>query len=583
MAEFKLFCTPEEILAEFERQEREEEKYVGESGSDEGEDVVHQSDHDSNSTLSVESDDQCDTTSGIQNYFLSKDGQIKWSKDPVRTSSRTQKKDIITKLPGVKSEYRNIDEVYDAFNIFFSDEVINLLVENTNLYINFIKSNFKRERAARETDEHEIRALLGLLILGGVYRSAHLNFQDLWDKDGPPIFSITMSCERFLFLLRSLRFDDKSSRNNRLSIDKLAPIRSLLSVIQENFLKPYTPSEFLTIDEQLIPFRGRCSFRQYIPNKPKRYGIKVFAMVDAKTYYCLKFEIYAGKQPQGSFASSNSPEDIVLRLIEPVDGSGRNITTDNWYSSIPLATSLLDRNLTFIGTLKKNKKQIPPQFLADKSRPVNSSLFGFTKGMTMVSYVPKKSKAVIILTTMEFGREIDESTGEKKKPAMITFYNSTKGGVDTNDQMCANYNVGPRTKRWPLAIFFHLINLSAINAYVVYKNTKTSLDSGKQMVRRAFLKDLGHQLVKNYVICRSQILVLPRPLKQKIKIYMEEQGLLVIQPGNENEAGEGSRKKRKRCSFCPSTKDNKYSSFCASCGKCVCKEHCSLVCNECKP
>ncbi|MGR0295425.1 hypothetical protein ACUWCL_28700, partial [Klebsiella pneumoniae] len=86
---------------EFERQEREEEEYVGESGSDEGEDVVHQSDHDSNSTLSAESDDQCETTSGIQNYFLSKDEQIKWSKDPVRTSSRTRKKDIITKLPVV--------------------------------------------------------------------------------------------------------------------------------------------------------------------------------------------------------------------------------------------------------------------------------------------------------------------------------------------------------------------------------------------------------------------------------------------------------------------------------------------------
>lgn len=47
----------------------------------------------------------------------------------------------------------------------------------------------------------------------------------------------------------------------------------------------------------------------------------------------------------------------------------------------------------------------------------------------------------------------------KKKPEIITFYNITKGGVDTCDQLCSNYNVGRRTKKWPLAIFNHFINV----------------------------------------------------------------------------------------------------------------------------
>ena len=192
----------------------------------------------------------------------------------------------------------------------------------------------------------------------------------------------------------------------------------------------------------------------------------------------------------------------------------------------------------------------------------------------MVSYVPKKGKAVLVLSTMEFGKDIDEATGNKKKPSMITFYNSTKGGVDSNDQMCANYNVGRRTKRWPLAIFFHLINTSGVNAYVVYRNAKMS---GGHLPRRIFLKELGHQLVKNHVICRSQISSLPRNLKLRIKDYLEREGVMVLRSDNLQEAGEGTTKKRKRCAFCPSSIDRKYSTFCSSCEKSVCKSHSSLV------
>ncbi|GBP27289.1 GTP-binding protein Rit2 [Eumeta japonica] len=79
----------------------------------------------------------------------------------------------------------------------------------------------------------------------------------------------------------------------------------------------------------------------YAPNKPNKYGIKVQALVDSKTYYLCKFEIYSGKQPEGQFQISNSPNDIIKRLAEPLKRSGRNITTDDWYTSVKLAKDLL--------------------------------------------------------------------------------------------------------------------------------------------------------------------------------------------------------------------------------------------------
>ncbi|KAK9513200.1 hypothetical protein VZT92_026754 [Zoarces viviparus] len=69
-----------------------------------------------------------------------------------------------------------------------------------------------------------------------------------------------------------------------------------------------------------------------------------------------------------------------------------------------------------------------------KSREKLSSEFGFSGNMTMVSYVPKKGKAVVLLSTMHDDRAVDDNS-VKKKPEVIQYYNQTKSGVDTMDQM----------------------------------------------------------------------------------------------------------------------------------------------------
>lgn len=132
---------------------------------------------------------------------------------------------------------------------------------------------------------------------------------------------LTMNVQRFRFLVRNLRFDDFTNRSERNDIDKLAPIRELFEVLVQNFQNNFIPSEYLTLDEQLIAFRGRCSFRQYIPNKPARYGIKIFAHVDIKNAYTFNLEVYAGQQPNGPYKMNNSAESVVKRMVQPVEGT----------------------------------------------------------------------------------------------------------------------------------------------------------------------------------------------------------------------------------------------------------------------
>ncbi|CAH2107935.1 unnamed protein product [Euphydryas editha] len=133
----------------------------------------------------------------------------------------------------------------------------------------------------------------------------------------------------------------------------------------------------------------------------------------------------------------NVGERVVKDLVAPYKGSGRNITMDNYFTSLPLAKFLLSWNLIIVGTLKNNKAYIPPAMAASKTREQLSTVFGFHEKVTMCSYVPKKRKVVIMLSSMHHEAKISDSA--KKKPEIIEFYNWSKAEVDTMDKMLGRY------------------------------------------------------------------------------------------------------------------------------------------------
>lgn len=56
----------------------------------------------------------------------------------------------------------------------------------------------------------------------------------------------------------------------------------------------------------------------------------------------------------------------------------------------------------------------------------------------------------------------------EQKPEIVLYYNETKGGVDTADEMCGNYSISRICPRWPLRYFFLILETSGINAYIIY-------------------------------------------------------------------------------------------------------------------
>ncbi|UYV62780.1 hypothetical protein LAZ67_2001912, partial [Cordylochernes scorpioides] len=278
------------------------------------------------------------------NYYIGKDQKTKWKKALPPKNVRTRSENIITHLPGVKGEAKNAKSILDCWNLFIDDNILECIVTNTNIYIRNIQQNYSRERYANLTNLHEIKALLGIIYFLGVMKANKLNTDDAWARDstGFELCRIAISENRFRFLLRVIRFDDKATRNERLRQDKLAAVRLILDTFVKNCQKHYSPSEYITVDEKLDAFRGKCNFRQYIPSKHNKYGVKLFALVDSKMFYTCNLEIYSGKNPEGPHNVSNSPSDVVERLCEPIKGTGRNALGCNMSLKIHFLHSHLD-------------------------------------------------------------------------------------------------------------------------------------------------------------------------------------------------------------------------------------------------
>lgn len=118
---------------------------------------------------------------------------------------------------------------------------------------------------------------------------------------------------------------DRPARQQR---DKLAAIRTVWDKWVHRLPLFYNPGYNVPIDEQLMPFRGRCPFRQYIPSKPAKYGIKIWAACDATSSYAWNLQVYTGKRDGGT-PEKNQGMRVVLDMTQGL--SGHNITCDNFF------------------------------------------------------------------------------------------------------------------------------------------------------------------------------------------------------------------------------------------------------------
>lgn len=108
--------------------------------------------------------------------------------------------------------------------------------------------------------------------------------------------------------------------------------------------------------------------------------------------------------------------------------------------------------MTLVGTMRKNKPDIPRVLLDVRGRAAKTSKFAFDVSFTLTSYIPKLRKNVIVLFSPHHDATISDEAFDFK-PEIILYYNRTKGGVDLLDMKLKYYRSGRRSIRWPLTYF----------------------------------------------------------------------------------------------------------------------------------
>lgn len=150
---------------------------------------------------------------------------------------------------------------------------------------------------------------------------------------------------RFTQILRYIHFVNNTQLipRGQDGYDKLGKIRPFLELIKNRFQRVYAPSRNLSVDETLVKFKGRLSWRQYMRDKPARFGLKEFTLADSENGYVLDINVYTGKECGQE--SKGLAQRVVLKLVEPFYGLGYNIFMDNYYTSVQLFEKLYDQGL----------------------------------------------------------------------------------------------------------------------------------------------------------------------------------------------------------------------------------------------
>lgn len=181
----------------------------------------------------------------------------------------------------------------------------------------------------------------------------------------------------------------------------------------------------------------------------------------------------------------------MLQLTRPYWNKGYNITADNFFTQLPIILDLKKKKTTYVGTVRNDRREIPPAAIQVKGKSLFESTFLIEEnGVLLTSYKVKPSKNVVILSSRHEYGYVPDINSVKKKANTVLFYNSTKFGVDSLDQMCKHSTVKSGVRRWPLACFFNMLDLLAINSYILYKNI-----TGKTLSRRKFILMLVEDLL----------------------------------------------------------------------------------------
>lgn len=478
------------------------------------------------------------------------------------------------------------------FSQFFDHIVIDLIVQQTNIY-----AEQKRSHGWSSVDVPEIKAFLGIIVLMGLHPLPTIDLY--WSSD--PFFRVeevarVMTCKRFKKILENLHLNDNSKMPSRGTpdYDKLYKVRPLLETLNKTCQSSAKTTTSQSIDESMIQFKGMSSLKQYMPLKPIKRGYKVWTRADSGTGYVFEFQIYTGKRDDQSTEfglGANVVKSLTQKLVD--EGFRGHVTFDNFFASYEILQYLFNNGIYATSTVNSNRSDLPLiiKTAKNKSIPRNKKVtlargdFRWRTKNNVAFVMWQDTKLVTVLTTA-FHPKVNKSfcdrtqkDGSKKAfqcPSTILQYTERMGGVDRFDQKRGTYEVGRRSKRWWLRIFYFCVDLAITNSFLLYSSNKRVHNPLSQL---HFRLCLARGLINHYSSRRRSLESQPQYAMKRPKLSTNRQKVLgvteEIRLANVGKHNHEQLETWRRCRLCSTKTRNKRSKIqCSACKVPLCVVPC---------
>ncbi|CAK9810345.1 PiggyBac transposable element-derived protein 4 [Anthophora quadrimaculata] len=414
----------------------------------------------------------------------------------------------------------NVKEPIDFFKLFFTDELINEIVRETNNYAEkklegrTLSSN-SIWRSWHNVTKEEFWAFIGVIINMGTMPLA--NLQEYWSRNNVsyvPFYSDTFTRDRFSQIFWMLHLKTISTQNTNPRT-RLQLVSCFLDYINSKFLDYFIPGEQICMNESTIKFKGRVSFVTYNPNKPTRWGIRLYTIADSNTgYICGILPCYGALTTKQLIrpdlpVSTRIPLHLYKMLLDKIPGAqGHHMYTDRYYTSYTLAQELRKMKCHLTGTILTNTKDFPNVIRKPKFH--KKSTVAYRKDNTLI-LAWKDERIVTSLTTwnnagitpvkriLRGGVEVTI-----KKPNVIINYVKYMDGVNRTDQYTSTYCFLKKSLKWWRKLFFWGLEICSINSYILYKLEKKQRNE-RPLSHLRYVKTLVDQLRGDFRQNRDRI------------------------------------------------------------------------------
>lgn len=287
-----------------------------------------------------------------------------------------------------------------------------------------------------------------------------------------------MARERFFMFRTNLHIVDKGAVTaEEKTQNRLWLVQPLIDAVRNRCLQLPRSHSTYSIDEQMVPFLGKCPVRQYVPGKPRPVGLKNF-VITTSNGLVLDFEIYQGDTTPFPDKSLGLGPAVVLRLITTIP-KGSFVFFDRYFTTIPLLEKMVSEKIEGTGTLISNRFKgytFPKD--SQMKRGEYQEIVNGKKDICVVKW--KDTKAVLMASTClgaQPVRNVQRWDKSAKKhidvpcPNTVRTYNENMGGVDVCDQMMEAYRSWHKTRKWPVKVFMHLFDLAIVNSWYEYRES----------------------------------------------------------------------------------------------------------------